>query len=191
MEAIPELPATIDPEDVSYVWDFGVGSNPSSETGAGPHTIQYTTNGVKTVTCTATYQGAPSVETTNITINNCPGQMAGTIKNLAGVGLASYNMKLYEDFNDDGLPDGAAIRSVFSTSLGVWSMASLIPGNYILEYATGFFATASSITDDGSFGVIVDPLTPVAPIANPANTAVKIPIYPLEIQGRINVIVNI
>lgn len=178
------------PEGATFSWNFGVGAVPLTGIGAGPHTIQYTTAGVKTVTLTVTIQSQEVSDTINITINNCPGQMVGSVKNLLGVGLASYNMRLYEDFNDDGLPDGAAIRSVFSTSLGVWSMASLIPGNYILEYATGFFATASSITDDGSYGT-VDPLTPVAPIANPANTAVKIPIYPLEIQGRINVIVNI
>jgi PKD repeat protein len=191
LEAIPELPATIDPEDISYVWDFGSGSVPSSETGAGPHTIQYTTSGVKTVTCTATYQGASVEETINITVNSCPGQMVGTVKNLVGVGLAAYNMRLYEDFNDDGIPDGAAIRSVFTTGSGVWAMASVPAGNYILEQANGAVATTLSIIDQGNSDGIVDTLTPVAPIANPANTAVKVIIRPLQTQGNINVIINI
>lgn len=100
-------------------------------------------------------------------------------------------MRLYEDFNDDGIADGAAVRSVFSAGDGTWSMAVLPVGNYILEQANGTTATVSSILDDGVLEPIIDPLTPATPVGDPLNTAVKIPVRPLAVNGNINIIINI
>ncbi|MCZ2355481.1 MAG: Ig-like domain-containing protein, partial [Bacteroidia bacterium] len=45
----------------SYSWNFGSGAVPATATGAGPHTVQYTTAGKKTVTLTI--NGGVDVET--------------------------------------------------------------------------------------------------------------------------------
>lgn len=99
-------------------------------------------------------------------------------------------MRLYQDFNEDGIPDGAAVRSIFSNGTGGWAMASLAPGTYILEQANGAVVTTVSITDRGNGDGIVDTLTPVAPVANPANTAVSIIVRPSQLQGYIDIIMN-
>lgn len=188
MEAVPDGSV---PYGTQYQWNFGSGASPSSATGPGPHTIQYTTSGSKTVTCTATHNSVVTIETTNITVSSCPGNIIGTIKRQSdGTGLVNYNMKLYEDFDEDGLPDGAAIRSVFSNGSGGWSMATLYPGTYILEQANGATVSTVSIIDQGNLDGIVDPLDPVDPIANPANTAVSIIVRISQTQGSINIIMN-
>jgi hypothetical protein len=183
------------PEGVIYDWDFGTNAIPPTGTGLGPHTIQYTISGVKTVTLTITYQSQEVSATTNITVNSCFGNIVGSIEDLAGNPLQTYNMRLFQDFNDDGIPDGAAVRNVFSTSLGGWAMASLPPGIYILEQTNGVIAPTVSITDlntlSPGFDQILDVFTPVTPVANPANTAVRVQVRPNLIQGPIKIIMNI
>lgn len=120
--------------------------------------------------------------------------MVGTIKNLAGVGLSGYTMRLYSDANNDGVADSlTTVRAVLSNSTGVWSMASLPPGNYILEQGNGAVATTVSILDSAqpTSDGITDTLTVVAPTAHPNNYAVKVIIRPLQVQGPINVIMNL
>ena len=90
----------------TFQWSFGSGATPSDATGAGPHTVTYSTGGLKTVSLTIT-DGAVNTETKAdyITVNPLPGA-AGTITGSASVcqgqsgvaysvpaitGAASYN----------------------------------------------------------------------------------------------------
>lgn len=52
----------------SYNWDFGTGTTPSSSTTQGPHSVSYTTVGMKTITLTV---NGTEVATENILITDC------------------------------------------------------------------------------------------------------------------------
>ncbi|MFC1734157.1 C25 family cysteine peptidase, partial [candidate division KSB1 bacterium] len=53
----------------SYLWNFGSGAIPATDTSAGPHTVLYTTSGTKTVNLTITGPGGSHYTTKNITID--------------------------------------------------------------------------------------------------------------------------
>ena len=69
----------------TFQWSFGSGATPSDATGAGPHSVTYSTGGLKTVSLTIT-DGAVNTETKAdyITVNPLPGD-AGTITGSASV----------------------------------------------------------------------------------------------------------
>ncbi len=53
----------------NYSWDFDAGSNPSTASSIGPHTVAYLTNGTKTITLTITLStGAKLVKTKTVTV---------------------------------------------------------------------------------------------------------------------------
>ena len=196
MEATPE--EEFDP-GILYEWDFGTGAVPATISGIGPHTIHYTTSGAKVITCTATYQSIQTVDTFNLTVVACPGSITGKVVNLLGVGLPGYNQRLYEDFDQDGLPDGPAVRDSFSGASGQVAMTNLPivvydvgVGQYILE-ANYTLAEAISMIDTniGGNDGIVDLLPIVPGITDPSNFAVRIPVRPQKVNGVIEIKVNI
>lgn len=131
------LEAILDPEEpvgTVFEWDFGLNAVPATASGAGPHTIQYTSSGTKVVTVTATYDSLITVQTTNIVVSSCPGNITGSVKDEWGNGIAGVNVRLYADANQDGVADDAVvIRSVFTTSTGSWAMVNLTPGHYVID----------------------------------------------------------
>ncbi len=126
-----ELPGVI------YQWNFGVGAHPGAATGYGPHTVYYDTAGIKTVTLNINPAPAvancPDSSALSFLITNCPSNIIGTVKSVTHNPIPGVNIRLYKDFDTNGIADNnTAIRSVFTTSVGVFSMASVIPGNYVL-----------------------------------------------------------
>ncbi len=120
--------------DANYAWDFGAGSVPGTASGAGPHTVYYETAGSKTVTVTGTVNDQVVVHSKGVTISSCPGNITGSVFSSVGTPIAGTNVRLYADTDLDGMPDNAtAIRSVFCNSGGGFSMATLIPGNYVIQ----------------------------------------------------------
>ncbi len=124
----------------SYAWNFGSGANIPTANTYGPHTIEYSTTGVKTVQLIVFSNAAGSScgDTATITFNviQCFGNITGKVHKEDGTGIAGVNVRLFNDTNLDGLSDrGAAIRSVFTTSASVYSMANLVPGPYVLVEA--------------------------------------------------------
>ncbi len=59
---------------VSYTWNFGAGSLPSSATGVGPHTVTYTMSGTVTISLTVTDDVGTDIETKEdyISVNALP-----------------------------------------------------------------------------------------------------------------------
>lgn len=175
--------------DVVYTWDFGSGASPATAEGDGPFTIQYTTAGSKTVTVTATLGDQIQQDTIGITVSSCPGQMIGTVEDTVGNPLVNYNFRLYSDANQDGVADsGTPVKNIFSNGAGSWSMASLTPGHYILE--ANFIDDDVTFEDLGDQDGIVDTLTAATPVVA-GNKAVKVQIRPSQIQGVIQVIVDL
>lgn len=120
--------------DAVFAWDFGPGSVPGTASGAGPHTVHYETAGSKTVTVTGTVNDQVVTHSMVVTISSCPGNITGTVFTSVGTALASVNVRLYADSDLDGVPDNATtIRSVFTNAGGSFAMATLIPGNYVLQ----------------------------------------------------------
>ncbi len=174
---------------VTYTWDFGTGAIPTSEEGSGPFTVYYTSSGAKTITVTATLGDQEEVNTLGVTISSCPGQIGGHVADTLGNNLQNYNMRLYFDTDADGIPDSSvAVKNVFSTALGIFSMASLVPGNYILEANT--IDDDVTFEDTGTLDGVVDTLDAATPVVA-GNKAVKIIVRPSEIQGLIEVVVDL
>lgn len=122
------------PSGVTITWDFGSGAVPPTATGEGPHAVQYTTVGAKTITVTAAFGGEEVMATTTVTVQNCPANIVGKVYDTDGFPFSGANVRLYNDANQDGVSDGGiAVRSVFTTSLGNIAMASLTPGYYVQQ----------------------------------------------------------
>ncbi len=127
----PEIPGAI------YHWNFGSGAVPTMAYGYGPHTIYYTSPGMKTVSLSIAPNepGAHCPDSTDVQyqILSCPANIVGNVKSTDDVPIPDVNIKLFKDQNTDGIADdGVAVRSVFTTGDGNYSMASLTPGNYVL-----------------------------------------------------------
>lgn len=158
-------------EGATYAWNFGSGATPTTATGEGPHTIQYTTAGAKTVTVTATLFGFDSTETLNIIVSSCPGNISGHIYHEDGSGFGSVNVKLFADANGDGISDGgAAIKSVNSNSGGAYSMVSVVPGNYVIVvtipggFSMSLITQSKDYTLDGDTGTDISLFDNVIPV---------------------------
>jgi hypothetical protein len=82
--------------------------------------------------------------------------------------ISGVNVRLFEDFNADGLADsGSAIRSVFTPSDGSYAMANLTPGHYVIVQTqpagwTSFDDGDSS--DDGDVVPNIDSLDNLIPL---------------------------
>lgn len=159
--------------NVIYSWDFGVGAVPATATGYGPHTVYYDTSGTKTVTLEInpdppTAQCPDSASITFL-IYNCPAQIAGNVKAISNAPIPGVNLRLYTDADTNGIADNnIAVRSVFTTSIGNYSMASIIPGNYVIVQVqpTGWYsADDGDITDDGDIVANMDSLDNIIPVS--------------------------
>jgi hypothetical protein len=139
----PEMPG------FSYFWNFGAGASIPTSNEYGPHTVEYFTSGSKTVKLivTSNEEGASCVDSSTVTftVNTCPGNITGKVVKTDGSPISGVNIRLFADTNLDGVADnGTPIRSVFTTTLGIWSMASLTPGYYVAIQVqpTGYVSVA-------------------------------------------------
>ena len=127
----PEVPG------YSYEWNFGVGASIPTASTYGPHTVEYYSNGLKTVRLIvfSNEEGASCGDTTTLVfaVNFCPGNITGKVVTSEDVPIAGVNIRLYKDQNLDGMQDdNSAVRSVFTNGRGLYSMAALLPGYYVI-----------------------------------------------------------
>ena len=119
-----------------YEWDFGPGASLPPTNGYGPHNVKYSTTGTKTVRLIvhSNEAGASCADTGFLTFNviSCPGNITGRVRRPDGTGIGGVNVRLYRDDDLDGQPDGTFIRSVFTTSTGLYSIVNLVPGQYVI-----------------------------------------------------------
>jgi hypothetical protein len=155
-------------ENVMATWDFGANSSPSTQEGVGPHTVQYTLAGTKTVTVTLSNGVAEITDTQDVVVSTCVGNITGSVKTPEGAGIGFVNVRLFADDNKDGIADNATpIRSVFTTSGGLWSHVGLTPGNYVIVVTvpvTHTIVSAKDDTADGDLGTdtsLTDTIIPV------------------------------
>jgi PKD repeat protein len=87
----------------SYSWNFGAGAIPSTANTAGPHSVFYSTNGVKTITLTVTGPGGNSTETKTNFIKIG----ADRIK------LMTYNLLNYPDLDGGTITADTSLRHPF------------------------------------------------------------------------------
>ncbi|MFN3405917.1 MAG: glycosyl hydrolase, partial [Cytophagaceae bacterium] len=57
------------PAGSTYSWNFGAGANPATATGVGPHTVTYSSNGLKTVSLVVSSNGVSNTRTRTDYIN--------------------------------------------------------------------------------------------------------------------------
>ncbi|HQW24788.1 MAG TPA: SdrD B-like domain-containing protein, partial [Saprospiraceae bacterium] len=162
----PEIPGA------TYNWDFGPTAIPTSASGYGPHIVYYTVPGVKNVELVIhpNADGAQCADSSTVafTIFNCPGQLVGDVMSEAGSPIANVNVRLFADTDTNGIADNnMAIRSVFTTSLGLFAMASLTPGHYVLVQTqpAGWVSFDDQDTsDDGDVVTNSDSLDNIIPL---------------------------
>lgn len=155
-------------DNVMVTWDFGANSSPSSQEGVGPHTVQYTLAGTKTVTVTLSNGVDEVTDTQEVVVSTCVGNITGSVKTPEGVGIGSVNVRLFADDNKDGIADNATpVRSVFTTSGGLWSHVGLTPGNYVIQVIVpgGYtIVSAKDDTADGDLGTDISLTDTIIPV---------------------------
>jgi len=125
----------------TYSWNFGSGAVPVTAAGYGPHNVYYTTSGTKTAKLVIHPNEAgaqcPDSSTVSFIINACPAQILGYVLSTANAGIPNVTVKLYEDFNIDGIADNSsAIRTVTTSAVnqvGSYVMATVTPGSYVIQ----------------------------------------------------------
>ncbi len=85
--------------------------------------------------------------------------MSGTPDDETGIDGVTVN--LYEDSNDDGTPDGAAIDMQTTAGGGLYLFENLTPGTYIVGVETPSGFVGSSVVDGGDADTDDDPDTDV------------------------------
>jgi hypothetical protein len=125
----------------TYNWTFGSGAVPATAIGYGPHNVYYMTTGNKTAKLVIHPNEAgaqcPDSSTVSFTVLSCPGQIVGYVLSNSLGGIPNVTVKLFEDANNDGLADNTtAVRTVttstISPNIGLYVMASLTPGSYVI-----------------------------------------------------------
>ncbi len=124
----------------AYAWNFGAGATPATATGVGPHTVKYSTYGLKTVTLTVTGGSGNDVKTRTDYINI-----------VAKTGTCG----LYGDIYDD------ATLSPFVTSVanGVFSFTESAGSLHVTSAGHGEFDYVSVQANDGTIAAPVDMTT--------------------------------
>lgn len=119
--------------DFAWDWEFGSGAIYDGDTGLGPHTVRWTSAGVKTITVTGDDGNGPIERTLQVTVSTCLGNLTGSLVDTFGDPIQGVNVRLYNDVDLNGIADDATtVRSVFTNSSGQYSMASLTPGSYVI-----------------------------------------------------------
>ncbi|MDZ7606680.1 MAG: cohesin domain-containing protein [Cyclobacteriaceae bacterium] len=177
------------PIGTNYVWDFGAGASPATANTPGPHSVTYSTSGVKSITLTITDGVQTDQITKNVTINDLP------TATLTG--------------GETICPGGAALLNVALTGVGPWSFTYndgssdiTIPINsspFALNVSPVSSTTYSAVavsdalcngTVSGSALIDVSPAKVVTirldSISGSPNTQVKVPVRLIDFQDFVS-----
>jgi hypothetical protein len=170
----------------NYNWNFGTGAVPATAAGFGPHTVQYTTTGTKTIKLVMTANqgefGCADSTTASLMITSCPGQILGYVRDTANVPIVNVNVRLFADTNTNGVADTTVfIRNVFTNASGQYSMASLFPGSYVIVETQPNTWTTVDDYDASNDGDIV-------PNVSPTDNLIPVTIVGFEIDSMNNFI---
>ncbi len=66
---------------VTYSWNFGSNASPATATGAGPHSVNWTSSGTKTITLNATQSGCAATPVTSTVLVNSTPSASFTLSN--------------------------------------------------------------------------------------------------------------
>ncbi len=164
--------------DATYTWTFGSGAVPPSAFGYGPHTVYYQTTGIKSVKLIID-PDAPGAEcadssTQTFDIIECPGNISGHVNSVNGPGIPGVQIKLYMDFDFNGLADNGTVVKMTNTSLeGEYSLVNIVPGNYVIIQSQPAGWTSINDEDespDGDIVINIDPLDNRIPVTVVAGT---------------------
>ncbi len=135
----------------SWNWNFGAGATPATITGVGPHSVSYSSAGLKTISLTVSGPGGTDTKTkTNLVEVRQAPSAASAITGLSIVcaGQNAVNYAINPIANADAynwlLPTGASINSFNQNSITVDYGTNAISGNINVEAANGCGTGASS-----------------------------------------------
>jgi Ig-like domain CHU_C associated/SdrD B-like domain len=178
----PEAPVI---PGATYQWNFGSTAVPTTATGYGPHNVYYTSAGTKEIRLVI-YPNDPGAQCPDSSILSfdiitCPGQVIGRVQSTAGNPIAAVNVRLYVDANTDGIADSTgSIRSVNTTSTGMYGMSGLTPGHFIIVQTqpSGWIShDDGDSSDDGDVVSNVDSLDNIIPTSLIPNEVDSMNVY--------------
>lgn len=122
----------------TVTWDFGPGATPATATGLGPHSLTYSTGGVKTMRISATRFGCTAYEEKNFTViqNYTDAGVIGNDQSLCANGVPTPMTTLVPP--SGGYGGSTAYRWEYRQELGtVWSNWATISGATSASYSPG------------------------------------------------------
>jgi hypothetical protein len=175
-------PSTPEVTGYSYIWNFGAGAVPATATTYGPHIVEYSTAGSKTVQLIIQSNEAGAscsdTATTTFTVNTCPGNIAGIVTLTDGTPLSGVLHQLFADNDLDGQPDNTTvIKTGISTSTGTFLMTSVTPGYYVIKQTQpgAYFSVLDEDTSED-----FDSLANV----NPNDNLIPVTVEPSELDAN-------
>lgn len=137
----------------AYAWDFGDGAIPLASNAFGPHTIEYSTSGLKSVQLIieTNEAGATCIDcsTTEFFTGICPGVASGSVNLVSGTGIPGVQILLFKDENRDSIPDSSTpTNTAFTSASGNYTFVNLSPGYYIIQETTPSELTYVNVSDD-------------------------------------------
>jgi gliding motility-associated-like protein len=141
----------------TYSWNFGSGASPATATGMGPHSVIWSSSGVKTVSLTVSNGTCSSSSTQNVTVNGSPtasisapsitGQNVATTISLSGAAQvgATYTWNFGAGANP-ATATGAGPHSVSYANIGSSTISLTASLNGCTTSATSSIAVVSAVT---------------------------------------------
>jgi PKD repeat protein len=159
----------------SWSWDFGAGASPATANTRGPHSVIYTTAGLKTVSLTLTGPGGSDTKTEVDYINvMCPAPVAkftanqrtGTVPltvNFTDTSTGTITSRAW-DFNNDGITDSTEQNpSYVYTDAGIYTvkLTAIGPGGSDTETKVDYI---NVVPPAPVANFTADPMTGAAPL---------------------------
>jgi protocatechuate 3,4-dioxygenase beta subunit len=142
-----------------YTWNFGAGAIPATATGYGPHDVEYNSPGVKTVQLIVdpnfSGQTCPDTAIVQFLVSQCFGNIAGVATTDQGEPFEAVIIRLFEDTNADGAPDGSQIGITLTSASGQYSFTNLAPGDYVVVELPPCLAVSTMDIDTSEDGDVV------------------------------------
>ncbi len=133
----------------TYSWNFGSGASPASANTIGPHTVTYSTTGLKTVTLTVTGPDGNSTTTKSEYIS----------VGFERIKLMSYNLLNYPDNNGGSITNDTTARNPHYRTIMAAANPDILVVEEILNAAgvNGFLSNVLNVNSNTySKGVFID-----------------------------------
>jgi PKD repeat protein len=147
----------------SYLWDFGAGATPATDSTAGPINVTYSSTGFKSVTLTVKGPGGATISLKSFTINTNPAKPIIT-QNLNTLSTATTGV-IYQWLNNGSTISGAT-KQTYSATVSSTYTVKVTDNNGCTSMSDPYNFIYSGInTLSADFGIVIFPI----PASNEVN----------------------